>query len=66
MRNKHLIEENKYVYALYATSEQGDGKVMCLGYYRDPTDIEINTAIIRENTLITIERIPLEEGMILM
>lgn len=59
------FSDNKYVYALYATTEQGEGMVMCLGYYRDPTEIEINTAIIKENTLVTIERIPFEEEMTL-
>jgi len=44
-------------YAVYATSQEGDGYTMWLGEYEDPTDIEINTSIIGSGVKITIERV---------
>lgn len=49
-------DDEKEVYIVWATAQQGDGKVMKLGEYEDVTDIEINTSIIGPDVLITIER----------
>lgn len=47
------VKPRKYV--VWATADQGDGRVMSLGTFEDPTEIEINTSIIGPNVLITIE-----------
>lgn len=49
--------EAKKKYILWATAEQGEGKVMHLGVFDDPTDIEINTSILGPDVLLTIEQV---------
>ena len=49
-----MEEENKYI--VYATDKEGEGHVMQIGEYDDPTDIEIRIGMFAPDVVITIER----------
>jgi len=42
------------MYRLYATAENGDGRVISLGDYEDPTEIEIIVGMFKDDVIISI------------
>jgi len=48
------------MYRVYATNQDGDGRVITLGDYADPTEIEIIVGMFSKDVIITIEEV--EDG----
>lgn len=48
-------EEKEYEYVIYATTKGGDGHVFELWHGEDITDFRINSDILGDNVLITID-----------
>ena len=51
------------MYRVYATAENGEGRVLLLGDYADVGDIEIIVGVFREDVVITIEEVNKEREL---